>query len=423
MTFTIVNSPTEAKLLACVRCGLCLQHCPTYRVTGLETESPRGRVFLIRALAENKIAVNENFRAHIDLCLGCLNCETACPSGVPYGRLLESARAEIVAQTRFTLRERFIRWLTLKQIFPHPKLLAFSFSLLSFYQRLGIQRLVRATGLLKLFGNLREVEALLPERKFSPFRSPTPVSHSTNNAGGKPTVALFTGCIMRAGFGPMHDATIRVLEKNGYRVTIPNEQICCGALHAHAGERKMARKNIDAFEKEKRDVIAINAVGCGAQVKEYGHLLADDPRYAARAKEFVSRARDLSEILAAQPLVKPTREVKLRVTYQEPCHLAHAQKIRNEPRQILKQIPGIEFVEMLASDRCCGSAGIYNVLQPEMANTLLEEKIQNTRATNAKVVVTGNIGCLMQMDYGARKFGYRGRILHWVELLDEAYNG
>lgn len=230
---------------------------------------------------------------------------------------------------------------------------------------------------------------------------------------------------MRAGYSSIHEATINVLERNGMRVVIPDLQTCCGALHAHAGEsngaRELARKNIEAYEREKWEFIGVNAAGCGALLKEYGHLLGDDPRYAGRAEEFASRVRDISELVAAQPLAQPMRQVKLRVTYQEPCHLAHAQRIKAQPRAILNQIPGIEFVEMQASDRCCGSAGIYNVVHPKMAETLLAEKMQNTIATKADLVVTGNIGCLMQMDYGARKFGYGGRVMHWIELLNEAY--
>ena len=425
MTFTVPNPPTDAELDTCIRCGLCLPHCPTYRVTGLETESPRGRIFLIRELAQDRRVITKNFRAHIDLCLGCQNCETACPSGVRFGRLIQAARDEIVAEKKASSRERLVRWLVLQQIFPHPSRLAFLFRLLALYQRLGLQRLVRAMQILRLTDRLRNLESLLPAKQLKTFQPPASTRNVTEVKNSAPTIALFTGCVMRAGYSSIHEATINVVERNGMRVVIPDLQTCCGALHAHAGEsngaRELARKNIEAYEREKWEFIAVNAAGCGALLKEYGHLLGDDPRYAGRAQEFASRVRDISELVAAHPLAQPMRQMKVRVTYQEPCHLAHAQRIKAQPRAILNQIPGVEFVEMQASDRCCGSAGIYNVVHPKMAETLLAEKMQNTIATKADLVVTGNIGCLMQMGYGARKFGYDGRVMHWIELLNEAY--
>ncbi len=361
--FTIPDPPSEKDLLACVHCGLCLQHCPTYRLTGLETESPRGRIFLIRELAEGKQSVNDRFMEHTGLCLNCRNCESVCPSGVRYSVLLEAARGEIVAQKKFARKERFIRWLSFKQIFPHPRRLNLIVGLMGLYQRIGLQKIMRVSGVLKFFGRLGEMEAMLPERRLRAFHPhPRPLSQ---------------------------------------------------------GER--ARKNIDLFLKHNWVAIAVNAAGCGANLKDYPELFRDDPQYQRRALEFSQRVKDVTELLGNTPLVAPAHAFRHRVTYQDACHLAHAQRIRLEPRKILRQIPGLELVEMRASDRCCGSAGIYNVVHPEMADQLIDEKIQNTAETRAEIVVTANIGCLLQLEYGKKRAGWNGRVLHIVELLDQAY--
>lgn len=436
--FTIPDPPQEADLLRCVHCGLCLNHCPTYRLTSLETESPRGRIFLIKELGEGKQVVNAPFQEHIGLCLNCRNCETVCPSGVRYSVLLEAARGEIVKQGKLSAQEKFIRWAVFKQLFPYPNRLNLVAGAAGLYQR-TLQPLVRASGILKLFGRLGEMEGMLPNRKlrqYKPpkphgaprevegaYRSPSPVTRPAAPSRGR--VALFTGCLMRAGFANIHEATVRVLERNHYEVIVPDGQTCCAALHVHAGERDIARelakKNIDLFLKEKWDAIVINAAGCGAQLREYAEIFRDDPEYFHRAEEFAKRVKDVSELLA--PKIAPTAfPNKTRVTYQDACHLAHAQKIRLQPRQVIKQIGNVELVEMRASDRCCGSAGIYNVVHPEMSDQLIDEKIANTRDTRAGIVVTGNIGCLLQLEYGARRAGWNGRVMHLVELLDEAYH-
>lgn len=421
--FTIPDPPHDADLLRCVHCGLCLNHCPTYRLTGLETESPRGRIFLIRELAEGKQSVNDHFQEHISLCLNCRNCETVCPSGVRYAVLLEAARGEIVKQRQFSRREQFIRWLVFKQLFPHPRRLNLLVGTMGIYQRL-FRPLVRALGLFKLFQRLGALEALLPDTR--PLRAYHPPSSRKRESG---EVALFTGCIMRAGFADIHEATVRVLERYGYSVSVPDGQICCAALHVHAGEReaarRMAKKNIDLFLNGNWDTIVVNAAGCGAQLKEYPELFRDDPAYFHKAEEFSKRVKDVSELLVHSPLflgesgVRMRLKTKTRVTYQDACHLAHAQKIRAQPRAILKQIENLEFVEMRASDRCCGSAGIYNILHPDIADRLIDEKMANTRDTGAEIVVTGNIGCLLQLEYGKKRSGWQGRVMHLVELLDE----
>lgn len=435
--FTIPDPPDDADLLRCVHCGLCLNHCPTYRLTSLETESPRGRIFLIKELAEGKQAVNDTFAEHIGLCLNCRNCETVCPSGVRYGVLVEAARGEIVKQEQAAGKSSFVRSLIFEQLFPYPSRLNFVVGMTGLYQR-TVQPLVRKSGILKLFGRLGEMEAMLPDnRNLRAFKTSPPAplleGAGSKESAEKKNVALFTGCIMRAGFANIHEATIRVLERNGYDVRVPDGQVCCSALHVHAGERDTARglakKNIDLFLKEKWDAIVINAAGCGAQLKEYPELFRDDPEYFHKAEEFSARIKDVSELLYHSSLlsgggeggVKPALKNKTRVTYQDACHLAHAQKIRVQPRQILKQIGNLELIEMRASDRCCGSAGIYNVLHPEMSDQLIDEKIVNTRDTHAEIVVTGNIGCLLQLEYGKKRAGWNGRVMHLVELLDEAY--
>lgn len=434
MTLQIPDAPTDADLARCVHCGLCNSHCPTYRLTGLETESPRGRLFLIRQLVEGKQKVSAPFLEHIGLCLDCRNCETVCPSGVRFGHLLEAVRGEIVARGQLGQFERAARWLILKKIWLHPASVNAIVALFAIYQRIGLQRLLRALGI-KHLGRLGEMEALLPAtrtlRAFDPHPVPFPQRERE-----KRRAALFTGCIMRAGFADLHSATIRVLERNGWRVEVPGRQVCCAAIHVHAGEREtakeMARKNVNAFTitpalslsgRGRDDAIIVNAAGCGAMLKEYGDLLRDDPAYAQRAKEFSERVMDVSEALTQSPLREPTRSlrVRVRVTYQEPCHLAHAQRIKKQPRDVLRQIPGVELVEMKASDRCCGSAGIYNILHPEIANQLIDEKMANIAATGAEVVVTANIGCLLQLEYGKARAGWKGQVVHLVELLDEAY--
>lgn len=465
--FTIPDPPDDADLLRCVHCGLCLNHCPTYRLTSMETESPRGRIFLIKELAEGKQVVSEAFEQHIGLCLNCRNCETVCPSGVRYSVLLEAARGEIVKEGRLSRSERLIRWAVFKQLFPYPGRLNLVAGATGLYQR-TVQPLVRGSGILRLFGRVGEMEGMLPTRKLRRYNPPKPKmrapeiegayrsrhapsqsnSHSPDGPiqrtaqphprlGSSPRflgargiasrgrVALFMGCLMRAGFANIHEATVRVLERNHYEVLVPAGQTCCAALHVHAGERDIARElakqNIDLFMKEQWDAIVINAAGCGAQLREYAEIFRDDPEYAHKAEEFARRIKDVSELLAPVIAPKASLATRTRVTYQDACHLAHAQKIRVQPRQVIRQIGNVELVEMRASDRCCGSAGIYNVVHPEIADQLIDEKIINTRDTNAEIVVTGNIGCLLQLEYGARRAGWNGRVMHLVELLDEAY--
>lgn len=416
--------PSDADLMRCIHCGLCLQECPTYRVLGLETDSPRGRLHLIRDVADKQRNLSADVIKHLDLCVSCQACETVCPSGVKFGYLLGLARAQIARQRKPSTAERVVRWLTFDQLVPHPlRLRAFGWGL-KLYQRLGIQTVVRKTGILRFFPSLlRSMEGILPPLKR--FYAPPSGREVAAMGEEKRRVGFLSGCMMPLAFGETQEATVRVLSRNGCRVLIPDGQVCCGALHAHFGERdkakNLARRNIDVFEKARVDFIVSDAAGCSAMLKEYGELLHDDPAYAERAEHFAAKVRDITEILAAFPLVPPTHPLNRRVTLQEPCHLAHAQKIRKAPRDILKAIPGLEVIEMKDSDRCCGSGGIYNLVHPEISDILLDEKMDNIAATKAEIIVSDNPGCMMQIGQGLERTGSTARLVHITQLLDEAY--
>ena len=417
---TLLDRPSDADLSQCVHCGFCLQQCPTYLQLGLETDSPRGRIHLIRALTEERVAATPALFRHLDLCLQCRACETACPSGVPYGRIMESGRAMLVQQRRAPLAWR-VRNLLLRAVLPYPKRLATAFSLLRLYQRSGLQGLVRRTGVLRWlpFG-LAEAESMLPDVPRRPFRM-----RSANATTSSRRVALLTGCVMPYLYPRTHDATVRVLRRNGVEAVAPEAQRCCGALSLHAGDRRtareLARRNIDAFFAEDVEAVVVNSAGCGSAMKEYAELLEHDPAYAEKARCFSALVQDVNEYLAALPLRPPRAPLTARVTYQDSCHLVHAQKVRAAPRDMLHSIPGLELIEMAAPDRCCGSGGIYSFTQREMSLRLLDEKIEDVAATGAPTVVTANPGCMMQLEAGLRRHNRPGRVVHVVEMLDEAY--
>ena len=418
--------PTDADLMRCIHCGLCLQQCPTYRLLGMEADSPRGRLHLIRDVAEKERNLSDDVIKHLDLCVSCQACESVCPSGVRYGHLLSLARAQIAVQRKPSAAEKTVRWFMFGQLISHPlRMRAFGWAL-KLYEKLGIQTVVRRLGILRFFPTLmRSMEGVLPP--LGKFYTP-PSSHEAPAVGQeKYRVGFLSGCIMPLAFGETQTATVRVLSRNGCRVMVPDGQVCCGALHAHFGEREkakdLARRNIDVFEKAKVDYIVSDAAGCSAMLKEYGELLADDPAYAERAEHFARKARDVTEFLAALPIVPPTHAINARVTLQEPCHLAHAQKIRKAPRDLLKAIPGLQFVEMRDSDRCCGSGGIYNLVHPEIADQMLDEKLGNIKATQAEIVVSANPGCMMQVGQGLQRTNSTTRLVHITKLLDEAYGG
>ncbi len=408
----------------CVHCGLCLASCPTFAELGTEMDSPRGRIFLIKALAEGRMALTAPTVEHLSLCLDCRACETVCPAGVPYGRLIEAAKAEIEHARPGSPARRLFRWLNFGVLLGHPRLLALAAAALRLYQVSGLQALVRQSRLVRLLpGTLAAWEALLPPLPPRRERAPLP-SYVMAEGPRRARVAMLTGCVQAVVFGAHNRATARVLAKNGCDVLVPEGQGCCGALHAHGGDHagalEMSRRTIETFEAARADAVIVNTSGCGAHMKAYGALLAGDPAWAERARRFAASVQDLSEFLAKAPLAGPLRPVAMRVTYHDPCHVVHGQKLRKEPRQLLAQIPGLSVVDLAESDWCCGSAGIYNLTQPEMAARLLERKIRHVLATGAEAVVTANPGCILQIQAGLRSRGADVKVLHLVELLDRA---
>lgn len=396
---------------ACIHCGFCLPACPTYLTLEDENDSPRGRIVLMKSVVEGTLALDDaDVRAHIDQCLGCRACETACPSGVPYGHLLEATRA------------------TLADVKPNPPiarliLLVFAWRPLLKLAMLG-GRIARATRLSWLLsrtpGRLGFSMAMLESTR-SPLKRRT---YAPQGDGTRGTAALLTGCVMEGLYTETNRATERTLTVNGYRMVTAPGQRCCGALHAHAGDdataRKLARANVAAFEKSGADYIVANAAGCGAMMKEYGELLVDDADWHARAEAVSARVRDVTELLAdAGP--KPGGEVPVKVTYDAPCHLMHAQRIVAPPLDVLGSVPGLARVPLEGSEHCCGSAGIYNLIEPDVSDRVLAPKLANIAATAAPLVVTGNPGCLMQIGAGLNRARMRAKVIHPVDLLDASY--
>jgi glycolate oxidase iron-sulfur subunit len=423
--FDQIDPPDTELSLDCVHCGFCLPTCPTYLVLGNEMDSPRGRIWLIRAASEGKSGITDNFVKHMNLCLLCRACETACPSGVKFGFLMEAARGQVDRLYQYSPADRRFRDFILHSFTDLGRLRTMT-SLLRFYQRSGLQKLVRASGILGLFGRLGQMEALLPAIPDQRLRTDLPeIVPAKGERRGR--AGLLTGCVQRFFFAQVNRATARVLSENGYEVVIPRDQECCGSLLVHEGEREqakqMARKTIDIFERAGVDVIVVNAAGCGSVMKEYWELLHADPVYAERADAFSKKVRDISQLLAQVPLNGHLQAFKRTVTYHDACHLAHGQKVRQEPRTILKAIPGLQFVELKESDFCCGSAGIYNLLYPDLAQQFLDRKIERIKESGAEVVVSGNPGCSLQIEKGLRERGLSIRVLHPVELLDWSYRG
>jgi glycolate oxidase iron-sulfur subunit len=418
------SEPRETAHLDCIHCGICLSACPTYLQLGNEADSPRGRILLINAMQEGRVdPASSNYRRHMQLCLECRACETACPSGVHFSTMMDTARIEIQKHSRPSAAISIVRWFILKKVFLSRRILGSCFLLLKFYQRSGIRQLVRASGAMRLFPRrLALMEALLPD---IPASARYDLTEEATPAEARRAL-LFEGCIMPVLFGPVHEATLRVLRHHGISIGLPARQACCGAVHLHAGDlettRKLARRNIEAFEKESDAAIVVNAAGCGAMLKEYDELLADDPAYAQRARAFSGRVRDISEFLDDIGINRAMERLDLKVTYDDPCHLLHAQGIKAAPRNLLHAIPGLQIVELREADRCCGSAGIYNITQPEMAARILDEKIANIIRSGAQVVTTGNPGCLLQIQAGLRAKNLPTRVVHPIELLDQAYS-
>lgn len=401
----------------CVHCGFCLQACPTYLQLGMETDSPRGRIALIDAMTSGRAAPTKALLGHLDLCLQCRACETACPSGVPFGRIMETARAEAVESGARPFAWR-LRIGVMRHVLPRRSRLAVLFGLLRLYQRSPIRERVRGAGVLRRVApGLAAAEAAMPEmpaRGFAPPPQPYGLTKS---------VAMLTGCVMPHVYARTHEATVRVLNRLGYRVVFPETQTCCGALNLHGGDRrfarKLARQNIAAFERADVEAIVVNSAGCGSTMKEYGELLAADAVWAARAEGIAAKTRDVLEFVAGHE-IGPLGRVAAMVTYQDSCHLVHAQRINRPPRTILEAIPGVELREMPSADRCCGSAGTYSLVQRGMSQRLLDDKMESIEATGATTIATANPGCMMQLEAGLRQRGIDGRVVHVIELLDYA---
>jgi glycolate oxidase iron-sulfur subunit len=414
----------------CIHCGLCLNACPTYRELGVEMDSPRGRIYQMIQVERGRLPLGESFVRHIDLCLDCRACETACPSGVEYGRLVEAARGQIEKYYKRPLLAGFLRWLFFRQILPKRRRLTAVGWCLRLYQQSGLEKLILDSDLLNaLPGRLVNMARLAPrmEKPFFTMRLGTAVPPVGPR---RYRVAFFGGCIANLGFARLNDATVRVLARNGCEVVIPMQQGCCGALHVHAGmrdlARRLARQNILTFLAEDYDAIITNAAGCGSVLKEYPQLFEEEQReFLGRAKTFSSRLRDVAEFLASIEFNREFRACKVRATYQDPCHLGHAQRIRTAPRKLLAAIPGLEFVELKETEICCGSAGIYNVVHNDIAERLLNGKMRRVDQTGAELILTANPGCLLQLRAGVARSGEAGsrrRVMHVVELLDEAYS-
>lgn len=411
----------------CMHCGLCLPTCPTYDATKLERNSPRGRIALMRAVADDRLDITKAFGAEMYFCLGCLACQTACPAGVNYAELFEHARAEIEEkQVLANPKRNFIRDFTVGWLFMDLRRLELFGKGLRLYQQSGAQSLLRRSGVMKLFPKrLQQLEAMTPAvcDKFSAEL----IAPNTPAIGErKYRVAMLTGCAQDLTFSDVNRDTVEVLAQNGCEVITPAEQSCCGSLHAHNGEwtlaQQLARRNIDQFPPEQFDAIITNAGGCGSHLKHYAKLLVNDPIYGKRAKLWDAKVKDVHEWLALIRVRGPKCEGRTQtVTYHESCHLSHGQKVVSQPRELLRAIPGLTLVELPEANWCCGSAGIYNLTQPEMAGQLLDRKIKHIKSTGATTVATGNPGCLLQLINGSAKEGLKLRVVHPITLLAEAY--
>lgn len=415
--------PDDTLLRACVHCGMCLPACPTYRLTGEEASSPRGRLWMMKAVADHRLdLLDPEFDEQMYQCLNCRACEAVCPSGVHYGPLVEAARSQLEQHRPRPVWQRVARKVGLDLPFARIERMRFMVNALRVYQRSHLGALLRRTGVLRGL-RLQTVEAMLPPISERSLISGRERWHPQSAVG---RVDLFNGCVMSTVFANVNRSAARVLAHNGLEVEPPASQQCCGALHVHAGmmeeARTLAKTNIAAFETSG-DPIIVTAAGCGAALKEYGFLLKDDPEYADRATRFSDRVHDVIEFLGERDLVAPTHQVDTTVTYQEPCHLAHAQRVTRQPRALLAQVPGLRLQEMKESSLCCGSAGIYNIIRKEMADDLGDRKVEHVVATGADAVVTANPGCAMQLRTSLLRNGFSLPVRNIVEVLDEAYGG
>ena len=423
------NPPNPKLIDTCVHCGFCLSTCPSYRVIGKEMDSPRGRIYLMDAINEGKIPLNEATVEHFDSCLGCLACVTTCPSGVQYDKLLVATRPQIERNYPRSLPDKLIR-LIIFSLFPYPNRLRFLLAPLLVYQKLGLQKIVRSTNLLKIISpRLAAMESILPKVTLKAFQDNLPTIIPAQGEK-RYRVGMILGCVQRLFFSPVNEATVRVLTANGCEVVIPKSQGCCAALPEHQGQteqaQSLARQMIDSFADTEVDAVIINAAGCGHTLKEYGHILQDDAEYQEKAQEFASKVKDVQEFLATVGLTAkllPITEETLTLVYQDACHLLHGQKISVQPRQLLKQIPQVKLVEPIDAALCCGSAGVYNMLQPEVAEELGNQKVQNLLNTGADLIASANPGCTLQINKHLEMQGKKIDVIHPIELLDYAIRG
>jgi len=421
------HHPPSADLInECVHCGFCLATCPTYALWGEEMDSPRGRIYLMKLGLDGKVALDSTFVHHMDNCLGCMACMTACPSGVKYDKLIEATRAQIERNYSRAMPDGILRRMIF-EIFPRADRMRLLLGPLRIYQRSGLQSIVRRSGLLKLLpASLRAMENLTP---FAPRKAAAMPERLPAQGEQRMRVGLLLGCVQSVFFPEVNAATARVLAAEGCEVIIPNpkNQGCCGALMIHAGEEEAAldyaRRTIDAFERVAVDAIVINAAGCGSNMKEYGYLLRDDPSYSERAKVFSAKCRDISEVLAALEPRAPRHPLRMKVAYQDACHLQHAQGVRVQPRTVLGTIPELQILETAEAALCCGSAGIYNLVRPGPAKELGDRKVRNVLATAADIVATGNPGCVLQLRSGLRQAGSAVPVVHMIEVVDASIRG
>src|SRR5438132_2251518 len=410
----------------CVHCGFCLPHCPTYVSWSEEMDSPRGRIVLMKGLAEGTLDYSDTVVGHFDRCLGCMACVTACPSGVKYDVLIEDTRAKIEEHHRRSVADKLHRKMIFT-LFPYPSRLKALLVVLFLYSRSGLQWLVRKSGVLRLLpSRLAQLDALMPAVSARHLTASLPVLTPAKGTK-RARIGLLSGCVQRTFFPRVNDATVRVLRAEGCEVIVPPGQGCCGALSMHAGRDEEAmrfgRSLIAAFEAAGVDTIIVNAAGCGSHTKDIGRILADDPQWAERAARLSEKVKDITEFLAALPPLATRHAVKTRVAYHDACHLAHAQRIRSAPRQLLRGIPELQLVELPDGDQCCGSAGIYNLIQPESADEIGARKVVNVLSTNADLLASANPGCTLQIQKILRERGQKLRAAHPIEILDASISG
>ena len=421
--FDLHHPPAPDLINQCVHCGFCLPACPTYVLWGNEMDSPRGRIYLMKMASDGATAMTDPWVQHIDTCLGCMSCMTACPSGVDYAKLIEATRAQVERRHPRSASERLHRWMIFST-FPRVDRLRLLRVLLRAYQKSGLQSLVRGSGLLKLFPRqLRAMEALMPKLG----ASQTIASITPARGEKRKRVGLLLGCVQREFMPEINAATVRVLAAEGCEVIAPPDQPCCGALMVHAGEEApaldLARRVIDVFERAPVDVIITNAGGCGSNVREYGYQLRDDPQYAERAARFSAKCKDVAEFLEELGATAVRHPLKMRVAYHDSCHLQHAQRVRTQPRAQLSAIPGVELVELSEAALCCGSAGIYNLVQSNTADQLADRKARHITTAGPEVVATGNVGCMLQIAAALERQGQKTPVLHTIQLIDASLRG